>query len=80
MQIAVNEAWGKPLPMNISMSIAATLSDVGVPQTVIRGVPILARAAGLLAHLGEESETPIGFLLAATAEEAIEHTATFGEE
>lgn len=80
LQVAVNEAWGKPLPMNISMSIAATLADVGVPPSVIRGVPILARAAGLLAHLGEESETPIGFLLAATAEEAIEHTATFGED
>ena len=25
LQLAVDEAWGKPLPMNISMSIAATL-------------------------------------------------------
>jgi len=76
---AVAEAWGKPLPMNISMSIAATLYDLDVPASVIRGVPILARTAGLLAHLAEEAETPIGFLLAATAEEGIEHTATFPE-
>jgi citrate synthase len=34
-------------------------------------VPLLARTAGLLAHLAEEREQPIGFLMAAKAEEAI---------
>jgi citrate synthase len=74
---AVAEAWGKPLPMNVSMSIAATMRDVDAPASLIRGIPILARTAGLIAHLGEEAETPIGFYLAAKAEEAIEHTARF---
>ena len=78
-EAAVAETWGKPLPMNVSMTIAATLADLDVPAAVIRGVPILARTAGLIAHLGEESETPIGFLLAATGEAAIEHTAMFGD-
>ena len=59
---AVAEAWGKPLPMNVSMAIAATLRDAGVPPAVIRAVPILARTAGLIAHLVEEAEAPIGFL------------------
>ena len=72
---AVAEVWGKPLPMNVSMAIAATLADVDVPQGLIRAVPILARTAGLIAHLTEESETPIGFYLASKAEEAIAHTA-----
>lgn len=72
---AVAEVWGKPLPMNVSMAIAATLGDVDVPQGLIRAVPILARTAGLIAHLIEESETPIGFYLASKAEEAIAHTA-----
>jgi citrate synthase len=72
---AVAEVWGKPLPMNVSMAIAATMRDLEVPASLIRGIPILARTAGLIAHLGEEAETPIGFLLAAKAEEAIEHTA-----
>ncbi len=80
LETAVAEAWGKPLPMNISMSIAATLADLDVPAAVIRGVPILARTAGLLAHLAEEDETPIGFLLAESGEEAIEHTAPFRED
>ncbi len=71
---AVAEAWGKPLPMNVSMAIAATLRDLDVPAAVVRGIPILARTAGLIAHLGEEAEVPIGFLLAAKGEEAILHT------
>ena len=76
---AVAEAWRKPLPMNVSMAIAATLRDADVPPTLIRAVPILARAAGLIAHLIEEQETPIGFLLAAKGEEAIAHTASLGD-
>ena len=39
----------------------------------VKAVPILARTAGLLAHLAEEREQPIGFLMAAKAEEAIEY-------
>ena len=34
---------------------------------------MLARTAGLLAHLAEEREQPIGFLMAARAEEAVEY-------
>jgi citrate synthase len=75
---AAAEVWGKPLPMNVSMTIAATLSDVGVPPGLIRAVPILARTAGLIAHLIEEAETPIGFLMASKGEEAILHTADSG--
>jgi citrate synthase len=72
---AAAEVWGKPLPMNVSMTIAATLSDVGIPPGLIRAVPILARTAGLIAHCIEEAETPIGFLMASKGEEAILHTA-----
>ena len=32
-----------------------------------------ANSAGLLAHLAEESEQPIGFTLAAAAEEAVDY-------
>ena len=67
----VAEAWGKPLPMNVSMPIAAVLLDLDFPPAILKGIPILARTASLLAHLAEESERPIGFLMAAKAEEAI---------
>jgi citrate synthase len=72
---AAAQIWGKPLPMNVSMTIAATLRDVEVPPGLIRAVPILARTAGLIAHCIEEAESPIGFLMASRGEEAILHTA-----
>ncbi len=70
---AVAEAWGKPLTMNVSMPIAAVLLDLGFPRAAAKAVPILARTAGLLAHLAEEQEHPIGFRLAAAAEDAVEY-------
>jgi citrate synthase len=70
---SVATAWGKPLPMNVAMPIAAVLLDLGYSPGVVKAVPILARTAGLLAHLAEEREDPIGFLLAAAAEEAVEY-------
>ena len=70
---AVREELGRPLPMNVSMPIAAVLLDLGYPVSCVKAVPILARTAGLLAHLAEEQESPLGFLLAGKAEEAIEY-------
>jgi citrate synthase len=70
---AVAEAWERDLPMNVSLPIAAVLLDLGYSETTVRAVPILARTAGLLAHLAEEEERPTGFLLAAAAEAAVEY-------
>ena len=68
---AVATAWGKPLPMNVAMPIAAVMLDLGFSPDVVKAVPILARTAGLLAHLAEERQQPLGFLLAGGAEEAV---------
>jgi len=68
---AVPEAWGRQLTMNVSMPIAAVMLDLGFPAASVKAVPLLARTAGLLAHLAEEREQPIGFLMAGRAEEAI---------
>ena len=70
---AVAEVWGKPLPMNVSMPIAAVMLDLDFPSAAVEALPILARTAGLLAHLAEERENPLGFLLAGKAEEAVEY-------
>ena len=70
---AVTRTWGKPLVMNVSMPIAAVMLDLGFPAPAVQAVPLLARTASLLAHLAEEREQPIGFLLAAAAEEAVEY-------
>jgi citrate synthase len=73
LRTAVAETWGKPLSLNLALAIAAVMLDLGYPSSVVKAVPILARTAGLLGHLAEEQESPIGFLLAAKAEEAIEY-------
>jgi citrate synthase len=70
---AAATAWGRPLTMNVSMPIAAVMLDLGFPPAAVKAVPILARTASLLAHLAEEQQAPIGFLMAAHAEEAIEY-------
>jgi citrate synthase len=70
---AVAEVWGKPLTMNVSMPIAAVMLDLGFPSAAVNAVPILARTAGLLAHLAEEQERPLGFFMAGKAEEATEY-------
>jgi citrate synthase len=67
----VAEAWGKPLTMNVSMPIAALMLDLGFSSATVKAIPILARTAGLLAHLVEEQQHPVGFLMAHKAEEAI---------
>ena len=70
---AVAAAWDKPLTMNVSMPIAAVMLDLGFSPATVKAVPILARTAGLLAHLAEEQQQPLGFLMAGKAEEAIEY-------
>jgi len=70
---AADEAWGKPLTMNVSMGIAAVLLDLDFPASMIKAIPLLARTAGLLGHLAEEQRRPIGFLMSAKAEEAIDY-------
>jgi citrate synthase len=71
---AAARAWGRPLTLNVSMPIAAVMLDLGFPASAVNAVPILARTASLLAHLAEEQQHPIGFLMAAHAEEAIEYS------
>jgi citrate synthase len=70
---AVAGEWGRPLTMNVALPIAAVLLDLGFPVAAVKAVPILARTAGLLAHLAEERERPLGFHLARAAEEAVEY-------
>ena len=79
LRTAVAAEWGTSLPMNVSLPIAAVMLDLGYPPEVVKAVPILARTAGLLAHLAEEQESPLGFYLAGKAEEAVEYEPSAGE-
>ena len=74
----VPEIWGKPLAMNVSGAIAAVLLDAGYPLLAVKGVPILARTAGLIAHLTEEQQRPIGFVIADSGASATVGTGSTG--
>jgi citrate synthase len=66
----IPEIIGRPLVMNVS---SAVLLDAGYPLLALKGVPLLARTAGLIGHLLEEQTRPIGFVMSAAAASAIEY-------
>jgi citrate synthase len=70
---AMPELVGKPLMMNVSAAIPAVLLDAGFPLLAVKGVPLLARTASLVAHLLEEQEHPIGFRMSHAASRAIRY-------
>jgi citrate synthase len=63
----------KPLPLNVSGAIPAVLLDAGWPLAALKGVPLLARTAGLIAHLVEEQQRAIGFVMSHAAAQAIDY-------
>jgi citrate synthase len=54
---------GKALPVNGAGAAGAALADLGFAPPITRGFALLARAAGLVAHLAEEMEHPLGLEL-----------------
>ena len=64
---------GRALAINVSGAIPAVLLDAGYPLRALKGVPILARTASLIAHLLEEQQRPIGFVLSHAAAQAIDY-------
>ena len=68
---AVPRVIGRALPINVNGAIPAVMLDVGFPLAALKGIALLARTAGLIGHLTEEAETPIGFILSGKAAEAI---------
>src|SRR5438445_3097590 len=53
------EILGRTLPLNGAGVAGAALADIGLPPELLRGVALLARAAGLLGHIAEELRNPI---------------------
>jgi citrate synthase len=73
VETLIPELLGKPLALNVSGAIPAVLLDAGYPLSALKGVPILARTAGLIAHLLEEQLRPIGFVMSHAAAAAIDY-------
>jgi citrate synthase len=56
-------ATGRALPINGAGVAGAALADLGFDAAIARGFALLARTAGLLGHLAEEMEHPMGMAL-----------------
>jgi citrate synthase len=50
---------GKKLPMNVVGSIGSIIAAMGLDPLIARGLALVGRSAGLLAHAMEEKQTPI---------------------
>ena len=56
----VDRMYGKHLTINATGATAAVLMGASIPPRIMRGFAVISRAAGLVAHVMEEQETPIG--------------------
>jgi citrate synthase len=72
---AVDEVFGKHITINATGAVAAALADAGVPNEIMRGFAIVARCAGLVAHVHEEQHHPAMRALWEAAERAVPYEA-----
>ncbi len=73
VEAVLPQALGRSLPININGVVPAILLEIGFPVGALKSISILARTAGLLAHLREEAERPIGFIMSHAAASAISY-------
>jgi citrate synthase len=70
---------GRELPVNGAGVAGAALADLGFPAPLLRGFALLARTAGLLGHLAEEMQSPIGMRLYREVDEHAKYAPPTGE-
>jgi citrate synthase len=70
---------GRELPINGAGVAGAALADLGFPAALLRGFALLARTAGLLGHLAEELQSPIGMRLYREVDERSRYDPPTGE-
>jgi citrate synthase len=63
----------RELPINGAGVAGAALADLGFKAELLRGLALLARTAGLLGHLAEEMEHPIGMPLYLEVDERVRY-------
>lgn len=73
LETALTETLGKPLVMNVSAAMAAVMAHAELPAQLMRGVVLIARCAGLVGHVFEEMNNPVGNALWQGAEHAVQY-------
>lgn len=75
---AVDTIAGRPITINATGAVAALLGELGIPTSVMRGFAVISRAAGLVAHIVEEQQSPSGRFIWDTVEQAIPYVGAGG--
>ncbi len=68
---AVDEVYERHLTVNATGAIAALLGEIAIPVKIMRGMAVISRAAGLVAHIAEEQQDPAMREMWAAAEHAV---------
>lgn len=67
----MDELKGRHVTVNATGAVAAVLSDIGFSYRIVRGFALIGRCAGLVGHIAEEQERPLGRALWDMAEQQI---------
>ncbi|MDX1433891.1 MAG: citryl-CoA lyase [Gammaproteobacteria bacterium] len=76
LSAAVDARFGKHLTINATGAIAALLGEVAIPAPVMRGIAVVSRSAGLVAHIAEEQRQPSMRYMWELVEEGVPYDAT----
>jgi citrate synthase len=60
LEVAISKVYGRRLPINAAGAVGAMITDMQLPLPLSRGLSLVARCAGLVAHLLEEMQHPTG--------------------
>jgi citrate synthase len=71
LSAAIDEVYGRKITLNATGAVAALLGELGIATNALRGFAVVARAAGLVAHVVEEQHSPSGRFIWETVEDAI---------
>ena len=72
----IEKAMGRRLVLNVTGAMAAVLSEISFPVEAMRGVAVVGRAAGLVAHIVEEKKTGLARHLIEYADKAVDTSPT----
>lgn len=71
LALEVDRACGRHLTINATGAIAALLSEIGFEGDVMRGLAVVSRSGGLVAHISEERKSGSARLIERLAKEHV---------
>jgi citrate synthase len=74
LEAEIENQSGRRVPLNATGAIGALLCEIGFPVAAMRGVAVISRSAGLLAHALEELEVKTAWPLTQMAMQAVPYS------